>query len=69
MFWTEKASMILPQVVDPTTGYCATGIGAMDGPLYILGDVFMQGLVVVFDVGARMEMRFGKRLKKTGGSG
>ncbi|KAK3358999.1 aspartic peptidase domain-containing protein [Lasiosphaeria hispida] len=62
MFWTDPASMILPEVKDPATGYCATGIGAMDGSLYILGDVFMQGLVAVFDVGPNMEMRFAKRI-------
>jgi hypothetical protein len=62
MFWTNPSSMILPQVMDPETGYCATGVGAMDGPIFILGDVFMQGLVAVFDVGPRMEMRFAKRL-------
>ncbi|KAK0651932.1 aspartic peptidase domain-containing protein [Cercophora newfieldiana] len=62
MFWTDPSSMILPQVMDPDTGYCATGIGSMDGPVFILGDVFMQGLVAVFDVGQRMEMRFAKRL-------
>jgi len=63
MFWTLESSMILPEVKDPVTGYCATGIGAMDGQLFILGDVFLQGLVAVFDVGSRMEMRFAKRLK------
>jgi len=63
MFWTDNSSMILPQVTDPDTGFCATGIGAMDGPIFILGDVFLQGLVAVFNIGAKMEMRFAKRLK------
>ncbi|KAK0720659.1 aspartic peptidase domain-containing protein [Lasiosphaeris hirsuta] len=63
MFWTDPASMILPEVRDLATGNCATGIGATDdGSLYILGDVFMQGLVAVFDVGPNMEMRFAKRI-------
>ncbi|KAH8888855.1 acid protease [Thozetella sp. PMI_491] len=61
MLWTDPASMILPQVRDPETGYCATGIGAVDSAPYILGDVFMQGLVNVFDLG-KMELRFAKRL-------
>ncbi|KAK1760766.1 aspartic peptidase domain-containing protein [Echria macrotheca] len=67
MLWTDHANMILRQIVDDRTGFCATGIGASsmgdDGGLglYILGDVFMQGLVAVFDVGPRMEMRFAKR--------
>ncbi|KAK0626641.1 aspartic peptidase domain-containing protein [Immersiella caudata] len=61
IFWADASSMVLPQVIDVETGYCATGIGATDASLYILGDVFMQGIVAVFDVGQRMEMRFAKR--------
>jgi hypothetical protein len=62
VFWMDPLSMVLPQVIDPETGYCATGIGTTDGSVFVLGDVFMQGLVAVFDVGQRMEMRFAKRL-------
>ena len=62
MIWTDPASMILPQVKDPESGYCATGIGAVDSAPYILGDVFMQGLVNVFDISSKMEMKFAKRL-------
>ena len=62
MLWTDPASMILPQVRNPETGYCASGIGAVDGAPYILGDVFMQGLVNVFYISSKMEMRFAKRL-------
>ncbi len=62
MIWTDPTSMILPQVRDPESGYCATGIGAVDSAPYILGDVFMQGLVNVFDISPKMEMKFAKRL-------
>jgi len=60
-FWTDPSSMVLRQVIDPETGFCATGVGTMSGDVFILGDVFMQGLVTVFDIGKRMEMRFAKR--------
>lgn len=60
-FWTDPSSMVLRQVIDPETGFCATGVGTMSGEVFILGDVFMQGLVAVFDIGKRMEMRFAKR--------
>ncbi|KAK3378147.1 aspartic peptidase domain-containing protein [Podospora didyma] len=62
VFWAETSSMILQQVRDPNTNYCATGFGTVEGEPWILGDVFFQGLVAVFDTGPSMEMRFAKRL-------
>ncbi|KAK0727983.1 aspartic peptidase domain-containing protein [Lasiosphaeria miniovina] len=62
VLWTDPSSMILQQLRDRETSYCATGIGAAGSQPYILGDVFMQSLVAVFDIGPKMEMRFAKRL-------
>ena len=61
MFWTDPSSMILPYVRS-AAGKCATGIMEAYQEPYILGDVFMQGLVTVFDIGEKKEMRFAKRL-------
>ena len=62
VLWTDPSSMILPEIRDPGTGYCASGIGYTDSAPWILGDTFMQGLVSVFDIGEKMEMRFAKRV-------
>jgi hypothetical protein len=44
-------------MVDPITNLCMTAIASGgDGP-YILGDVFMQNALVVFNVGAA-QMQF-----------
>lgn len=61
MLWTDPSSMILPQLKS-ASGKCATGILDTNQEPYILGDVFMQGLVAVFDIGDKKEMRFAKRL-------
>ena len=62
MIYHDPKSMILPQIIDPQTGNCATGIGGVSSAPYILGDTFMQGLVSVFDITEKMEIRFAKRL-------
>ena len=49
--------MIYRDLVDPTTGYCAVAIASGGSGPYILGDVFLQNVVAVFDVGGA-EMRF-----------
>jgi len=61
VFWTDPSSMILPELKN-ARGLCATGIMETNQEPYILGDVFMQGLVVAFDLGEKKEMRFAKRL-------
>jgi hypothetical protein len=59
MIWTDPTNMILPQVKDPSTGLCLSGIGYTSAQPYILGDTFMQQLVSVFDTG-KMQVRFAK---------
>lgn len=59
---THPSSMILPEVRN-ARGQCVSGIGYTDGFPYILGDVFMQNLVTVFDLGSdKMEMRYAERV-------
>ncbi|KAL8338026.1 hypothetical protein RB598_006757 [Gaeumannomyces tritici] len=58
---THPSSMILPEVRD-SRGRCASGIGYTDGFPYILGDVFMQNLVTVFDLGEKKEVRYAERV-------
>jgi len=42
--------LIYRTMVDDMTGYCAIGItSGGEGP-YILGDVFLQNVVVMFDI-------------------
>jgi hypothetical protein len=62
MFYTDPSSMILSEVREEASGMCLTGVGDTSGPPYILGDTFMQGLVSVFDISEKMEIRFAKRL-------
>ncbi|KAK2612814.1 hypothetical protein QQS21_001094 [Conoideocrella luteorostrata] len=56
-FWIDPADMIFRELIDTTTGYCAIGIASGGSGPYILGDVFLQNVVAVFDVGGA-EMRF-----------
>lgn len=56
-FWINPADLIYQDLVDPLTGYCAIGVASGGPGPYILGDVFLQNVVAVFDVGAA-EMRF-----------
>ncbi|KAL7921564.1 aspartic peptidase domain-containing protein [Trichoderma austrokoningii] len=59
-FWINPADLIYQDLVDPLTGYCAIGIASGGPGPYILGDVFLQNVLAVFDVGAA-EMRFYSR--------
>lgn len=56
-FRVNPADLIYRDLVDPMTGYCAIGITSGGSGPYILGDVFLQNVVAVFDVGGG-EMRF-----------
>ena len=60
MFWTDPASMILPESQNES-GYCISGVGFTSSFPYILGDTFMQQLVTVFDISDKMEIRIAKR--------
>lgn len=59
-FWINPADMIYRGLVDPLTGYCAVAIASGGAGPFILGDVFLQNVVAVFDVGGA-EMRFYQR--------
>jgi hypothetical protein len=58
----HPSSMILPQL--QKNGLCATGVTSTGTTqdLYILGDTFMQELVVVFDISEKMEVRIANKL-------
>ncbi|KAK7750598.1 hypothetical protein SLS62_007445 [Diatrype stigma] len=56
---TDPRSMILPET--EYKGRCLSGIGTGHSGAFILGDTFMQELVVVFDVSEKMEMKFAMR--------
>lgn len=57
--WTDPSSMILPEYRNEL-GECQTGIKAMFDERCLLGVTFMQGLVIVHDIGKR-EMRIANR--------
>lgn len=56
-FWVNPADLMYQDFKDPLTGYCAVAIASGGLGPYILGDVFLQNVVAVFDVGAA-QMRF-----------
>jgi hypothetical protein len=56
-FTVNPADLIYQSQVDQNTGLCLTGVQDGGSGPYILGDVFLQNVVAVFDVGAS-EMRF-----------
>ena len=56
-FRINSTHLIFWELVDPLTGYCSIGIASGGAGPYILGDVFLQNVVAVFDVGGA-EMRF-----------
>lgn len=63
MFYNEPEYMVLPELVEPMSGLCSTGIGVAPEDVYVLGQTFMQGHVVVFDVDEDvMEIRIADRL-------
>ncbi|CAK7233379.1 hypothetical protein SCUCBS95973_008574 [Sporothrix curviconia] len=72
--WTDPKSMIMTPtpardggVSSVPDGLCLSGISTRSGTPYILGDVFMQQLVTVFDTGNH-EIKFGKRLPRASAS-
>ncbi|KAI0457102.1 aspartic peptidase domain-containing protein [Xylaria acuta] len=58
---THPSSMILPETELDGSGLCLSGIGAGQPGSFILGDTFMQEIVVVFDVSEKMELKFAQR--------
>lgn len=56
-FFINPVDLIYRTMVDPLTGLCMTAIANGGSGPYILGDVFMQNALVVFDVG-QAKMRF-----------
>jgi Eukaryotic aspartyl protease len=57
VFYINPADMLMQNVVDPDTGYCATGPQDRGEGPFILGDTFMNNVISVFDIGAS-QMRF-----------
>ncbi|KAI1853608.1 hypothetical protein JX266_001592 [Neoarthrinium moseri] len=64
-FRIDPSSLILPETrqAEFDADYCTTGIARGSGT-YILGDVFLQELLVVFDVSDKKEMKFAQRVDK-----
>lgn len=64
-FRIDPSSLILPETRVPEfdADYCTTGIARGSGT-YILGDVFLQEMLVVFDVSDKKEMKFAQRVDK-----
>ncbi|KAF4498884.1 acid ase [Fusarium agapanthi] len=55
--WINPADLIYQDFTEPVTGKCAIAISTGGSGPYILGDLFLQNVVAVFDVGGA-EMRF-----------
>ncbi|KAF5001423.1 hypothetical protein FGRMN_1019 [Fusarium graminum] len=55
-FWINPADLIYQELTEPS-GKCALAISTGGSGPYILGDIFLQNVVAVFDVGGA-EMRF-----------
>ncbi|KAL1888462.1 hypothetical protein Cpir12675_006173 [Ceratocystis pirilliformis] len=60
--WLNPADLIYPDFKDSATGYCAIGITTGGEGPYILGDVFLQSVMTVFDIGAAQMRFYGKYL-------
>lgn len=56
-FYINPVDLIFHDLVDPLTGLCMTGVASGGTGPYILGDVFLQNALAVFDVG-HSQMRF-----------
>jgi hypothetical protein len=56
-FYINPVDLIFRDLVDPLTGLCMTGIASGGTGPYILGDVFLQNSMAVFDIG-HSQMRF-----------
>lgn len=59
-YYINPVDLIYREMVDPLTGLCMTGVASGGTGPYILGDVFMQNVLAVFDVG-NAQMRFMSR--------
>ncbi|KAK3343508.1 aspartic peptidase domain-containing protein [Lasiosphaeria hispida] len=57
LFIFNPVDLIYRDMKDPLTGLCMTAIASGGTGPYILGDVFMQNALVVFDIG-QAQMRF-----------
>ncbi|KAL5606890.1 hypothetical protein BROUX41_003267 [Berkeleyomyces rouxiae] len=60
--WLNPTDLIYHDFKDPVTGYCAIGVTTGDEGPYILGDVFLQSVMTVFDIGAAKMRFYGKYL-------
>lgn len=49
-FWLNPKDLMLRDFVNPLSGMCMTTIAAGGSGPYILGDVFLQNVLAVFDV-------------------
>lgn len=56
-FWFNPTDMIYRGFTDPETSLCMTAIANGGAGPFILGNAFMQGAVVIYDVG-EAQMRF-----------
>lgn len=56
-FYINPVDLIYRNMVDPLTGLCMTGIASGGTGPYILGDVFLQNVLAIFDVGSA-KMKF-----------
>lgn len=54
---THGSSMILPETELNESGLCLSGIGAGQPGSFLLGDIFLQEIVAVFDVSEKMELK------------
>lgn len=59
-FWINPTDLIYRELTDPASGMCMLGISTGGYGPYILGSVFLQNVLAVFDVGAA-QMRFYSR--------
>lgn len=62
----NPSNLILPETKQstPDGDYCISGVAANAG-LSILGDAFLEELLVVFDVSDKKQMKFAQRTDKT----